>query len=342
MQTRSVDYRGEEVKLARNFRWENIEPGLPDCIGTIPLTEVCELGTLEYVNNFERYLLPDESRVYTKPPRVLADQDSWEQICSGLLQRGVCTLLPLSEVYHLNNQPLFSGLVAVSKEEMSGDWEVCRLIMNMVPVKRLCRSMGGDISTLPSWAGMSPFVLEDSEVLLMSSEDIRCFFYLFSLPPQWHRYMCFGKPVPLSIAPRGASQPFYLAARVLPMGFLNSVSIAQHIHRRIARLSLHGMTPHLGPENEVRKDRVFPSTGWLYRIYLDNFDALEKIDEQLATLIKGELSVEALALRQGYQYWGLPRHPKKSVQQETHSTGFGLSLVNSVGAPLSSRGNCHH
>ena len=122
------------------------------------------------------------------------------------------------------------------------------------------------------------------------------------------------------------------------MGFLNSVSIAQQIHRRIARLSLHGMTPHLGPENEVRKDRVFPSTGWLYRIYLDNFDALEKIDEQLATLIKGEVSVEALALRQGYQYWGLPRHPKKSVQQETHSTGFGLSLVNSVGAPCHQEG----
>jgi hypothetical protein len=89
-------------------------------------------------------------------------------------------------VYHLNNQPLFSGLFAVSKEEMSGDWEVCRLIMNMVPVKRLCRSMGGDISTLPSWAGMSPFVLEDSEVLLMSSEDIRCFFYLSSSMASLH------------------------------------------------------------------------------------------------------------------------------------------------------------
>lgn len=46
MLSRSVDYRGEEVRLARTFRWENIEPGLPDCIGSTPLSEVCELGTL--------------------------------------------------------------------------------------------------------------------------------------------------------------------------------------------------------------------------------------------------------------------------------------------------------
>lgn len=189
---------------------------------------------------------------------MLVDEDSWEQICKGLLDKGVCALLPLSQVYHLNQRPLFSGLFAVTKDEMAGDWKVFRLIMNMIPLNKLCRSLGGDISALPSWSGMSAFVLEDSEVVVMSSEDIRCFFYLFSLPPSWLRFMCFGKPVPASVS-GVCSEPHYLAARVLPMGFLNTVAIAQHIHRRISRIALHGIVPGVGPQNEVRKDRVFPS-----------------------------------------------------------------------------------
>eukprot|EP00435_Cladocopium_sp_Y103_P032749 s505_g8.t1 len=66
----------------------------------------------------------------------------------------------------------------------------------------------------------------------------------------------------------------------------------------------------------MRRDKPSSSAQWLYRVYLDNFDTLEKMDASLAAAIKGEVSAEALAMREGYQYWGLPRHPKKSVQQE--------------------------
>eukprot|EP00435_Cladocopium_sp_Y103_P018988 s785_g4.t1 len=226
METRSVDYRGEEVKVARSFQWENIEPGFPEGVGTIPLVEICELGTLDYVQHFEKYLLPEESRIYTKPPRIFVEEYGWERVCSGLLERGVCRLLPLSEVYHLQGKPVFSGLFAVTKNEMQGSWEVMRLIMNLIPVNKLCRSLGGDISTLPSWSGMSPYVLGDSE------------------------------------------------------------------------------------------DKSFPIGDWIYRVYLDNFDSLQKVDKSLAEQISGKVSVETVALREGYLYWGLPRHPKKSVQQE--------------------------
>ena len=112
----------------RRSSWSS--PSLPDGVGSIPLREVCELGTLDFVCNFERYLLADEARVYTKPPKVMVFEDSWEQICRGLLDARVCRLIPKSEVFHLNGQPLLSGLFAVSKEEMCGQWEVYGLIMN--------------------------------------------------------------------------------------------------------------------------------------------------------------------------------------------------------------------
>ena len=99
------------------------------------------------------------------------------------------------------------------------------------------------------------------------------------------------------------------------MGFVGSVTIAQHIHRRLARLTLHGITPSHGPQCEMRRDKPNSVSPWLYRVYLDNYDSLERMDGRLAALIRGEPSAEALAMREGYQHWGLPRHPKKSVQQ---------------------------
>lgn len=306
-----------------------MEPALPEGIGRIPLWEVCDLGTLDFVMHFEDYLLPVESRVYTKPPRVLADEGSWGEICQGLISKGVCVLLPHSQVYKVNNQPLLNGLFGVSKEEFVGPWETFRLIMNLVPVNKLCRNLGGDVSTLPSWAGMTPYLLEGDQVLVMSSEDIRCFFYLFEIPLSWRPFMAFNKPVPPGLVGEGVTEPHYLASRVLPMGFLNSVSVAQHVHRRITRMALHGLTPSLGPQCELRKDKPFTIAPWVYRIYLDNFDALERMDPTLASKVRGEVSAEMLALRGGYQQWGLPRHPKKAVQQETTAEIRG-ALVDGV------------
>ena len=166
----------------------------------------------------------------------MSDYD-WEEVCQGLLAKGVCALLPQREVCRVGSKLLLNGLFGVSKSEFQGDFEIMRLIMNLVPTNKLCRGLGGDISTLPSWAGMSPYILEDGQVIIMSSEDIRCFFYLFSIPRSWWGYMCFAREVPESLWPSSETGPFFLCSRVLPMGFLNSVSIAQHVHRRIARVS---------------------------------------------------------------------------------------------------------
>ena len=105
------------------------------------------------MTNFEDYLLPAEARIYTKPPKVMVEEGSWEHICSGLLAKGICSLMPLDEVYHLEGRPVLNGLFGVSKDEYSNGWEVMRLIMNLIPVNRLCRNLGGDVATLPNCQG---------------------------------------------------------------------------------------------------------------------------------------------------------------------------------------------
>ena len=330
MSTRSVDYNGDEVRVARYFRWENLVGALPDEVGRINLEDVCELGTLEYVRRFEDFLLPKEAQVYTRPPRVMVDEDSWEQVCSGLVAKGICEFMPVSDVYHIGGKPLLNGLFGVSKDEHKDGWEVYRLIMNLVPVNKLCRNLGGDISTLPSWAGMTPYLINEGEVALISSEDIRCFFYLFTIPVQWKKYMGFNKRVPNGCLPDELKgRHCVLVSRVLPMGFLNSVSIAQHIHRRVVRNGLFSSSSQVGSHNEIRRDRALPNSSLVFRVYLDNFDLIQRVDSRTATLIQGEVSLDVLRLRQQYASLGLPRHPKKAVQQQ-HEGEIQGAMVNGV------------
>lgn len=40
---KSIDYKGDEVQVARWFTWKNVQPALPKEVGKVPLAEVCTL-----------------------------------------------------------------------------------------------------------------------------------------------------------------------------------------------------------------------------------------------------------------------------------------------------------
>ena len=109
--------------------------------------------------------------MYTKPPRVMVPDGEWEDLCKGLLTKGICGLIREDQVHRIGGKPLFNGLFGVPKDEMDGSTPVHRLIMNLIPLNRICRSMSGDISTLPAW----PSMVGVDQVLMVSSEDVRCF-----------------------------------------------------------------------------------------------------------------------------------------------------------------------
>ena len=130
--------------------------------------------------------------------------------------------------------------------------------------------MAGDIQTLPHWFGMSPFHIEPHENLVVSSEDLRCFFYTLSLPTCWYPFLCFNKPLPPALVPpelRG--EVCYPCSKVLPMGFLNSVGIAQHVHRTLVMRSQHQRPTQNTERCEIRKDRVLPDGQTVWRVYLE-------------------------------------------------------------------------
>ena len=233
----------------------------------------------------------------------------------------------------------FSG---VTKEETTSEGvEIFRPIMNLIPLNSLCRPMSGDVDTLPAWSGMSPFFIQPSQCLLVSSEDVKCFFYTLSLPPCWVKFLAFNKKVPNHALPLHLQgRTVYLASLVLPMGFLNSVSLAQHVHRNLA-LAAQGNgagEPCNASERELRKDRPFASGSSVWRIYLDNYDLLEKVEATEMVDMQGTCAPGVLALRQEYQRWEVPRNLKKSVERSSKCEVQGATVDGGRGGCLPSRG----
>ena len=226
-------------------------------------------------------------------------------------------------------------MFAVSKQEFIGTLEICRLIMNLRPLNSISMTLTGDTPTLPTVTSLGGIYLEEDQLLCISSEDVRCFFYLFETPKAWVPYMGFARSIPASLKPvHFGDEEGFLAARVLPMGYLNSVGIAQHIHRNVIRRAMGDLRPPLGGEHEMRRDRPVTQCDQLVRIYLDNWDELKKVNKDMADIIAGTPSALAEQLRECYLERGLPRHPKKSVESQCRAEVQGAWVDGTLGIAM--------
>ena len=132
--TKDVSYTGEEIKVAQALNWKAVEASLPAGVGMLPLQEFCRHGTLDYVLDFEKYLLPKDAISVPRPPKVQVVSESWDELCKGLVERNICEVWPIESLFHHGGEPLLNGLFAVGKGEYVGNVETQRLIMNLTPV----------------------------------------------------------------------------------------------------------------------------------------------------------------------------------------------------------------
>ena len=146
----------------------------------------------------------------------------------------------------------------------------------------------------------------------------------------WHKYLAFNKVVPDSaLPPELVGQEVYLGSRVLPMGFVNSVSLAQHVHRNLALAGDEEFAN--APEAELRKDKSFTVADPSWRVYLDNFDVFEKVEKGSLGDLVGSLSPSILSLRSQYEYWQVPRYVKKAVTRQTRAEVRGAVVDGDLG-----------
>ena len=107
--SKGVDYRGEEVRVAQKFSWKTISPALPPEVGSVSLIDFCSLGTKYYVEHFPEFLVPPEKRFLGRAPTVMVDKEDWLDVCSGLIQSGICGVIPIEQVCHIQGRPLLGG-----------------------------------------------------------------------------------------------------------------------------------------------------------------------------------------------------------------------------------------
>ena len=309
---KQVNGYGEEIHVARTVRWENVSESLPKAgiAGIVPASEVCEGGFREYVLHPERWLKPEADRAYIRPPRVMIPEDCWEEVARGLLARGICGRMRLEEALHVKGQPVLGGLFGVPKgEQTSAGVDILRLIMDLRPTNECFLSLNGDLCTLPVLSQMFQFELQPHEGVVISSEDIRAMFYIIGLHESWKSFLGFGKRLPSKLIPEGEKGDWILYSKVLPMGFINSVSIAQHLHRRIVARALEGQ---VSAGQEIRRDAELSRAKHFFRVYLDKSDELSIRPKEV--LECGQPSLAAL-LRAEYEKLGVPRNEKKAVAE---------------------------
>lgn len=239
---RGMDYQGDEVKVAKKITWKGVAGSLPTEVGSLDILDFCEGGVRHFIEHMEDYLVPSEMQVLGKTPRTMVEDSEWPEVARGLIERGLCEVMAEGDLYHVGGQPLKNGLFAVSKEEFSGETELLRLIMNLKPLNSLTRALDGDTSTLPAVTSLGTMYLDDDEVLCTSSEDIRCFFYLFRLPPFWYRYLGFGRPVPDELCPPGVL-PGMVVLHSLTRGRSSSRKMRRTLMRLNSLLLVSGLSP---------------------------------------------------------------------------------------------------
>ena len=313
-----INSYGEEVHVARSVRWENLSDSLPKegIAGILDAVEVCEDGIKEFILHPAEWLKPPLDRVWMKPPRVMVSSDNWDEVVEGLLRRGVCGMMPLSDCFHVDDKPILGGLFGVPKDEVTKDGvEILRLIMDLRPINANFLALGGDLGSLPMISQLFQLELQPHEQLVISSEDIRAMFYIVGLPSEWNKYLCFNKVIPSRFHSSHDPRPHVLHSRVLPMGYLNSVSIAQHLHRRIAAKAMEE-SRLVGPQHEIRRDRELPRTNNSFRVYLDNFDQLSKASKRILCSHTPSLTE---FLRKEYLRLKIPRNEKKGVDRQNQA-----------------------
>ena len=120
----------------------------------------------------------------------------------------------------------------------------------------------------------------------------------------------FSKLLPVSLKPPGREkEDFVLYSKVLPMGYVNSVSVAQHLHRRLMIRAFGGT---VNSAHEIRRDREFPLSKQYFRIYLDNFDVLSVGSKGI---LQGSNSSLVGMLHESYREFSVPRNEKKAVSE---------------------------
>ncbi|CAK9061007.1 unnamed protein product [Durusdinium trenchii] len=308
-QKRTVSYSGEEICKAEALSLARIKPGLPPegHGGSIEAVKWVGGRTRELLLNPLGCLCPDVGQDLPRlQGKVHIVREEALTVAMELVRRGICRWTHSSEVVTYRGQKVLNGLFGVPKSKLLESGEsVLRVIMNLVPINSVLRVIPGRVAKLPNITQWLNVVLEEGETVRLAQSDMTCAFYLFGMPIEWSRLLCFNlcfDSSTLGVEARSNSEDkWYLSCAVLPMGWSSAVGVMQEIAESVL---LQG---GLDDQGQIHKTCPLPS--WMinstsegmrqgrpwWHVYLDNFAGGAKVvEEHPKELIELQRSAEAL------------------------------------------------
>eukprot|EP00435_Cladocopium_sp_Y103_P042417 s906_g11.t1 len=248
------DYSGEMVAVMEDLTADSVIacwPGVGEA-GIQPAEKFVTEEVREWLTKPRSTLLP---RCYwpERPPKSrVAEEDI---LCDGA------------------GRLILNGAGAVPKYKVIDGQEVKlqRFISILVPSNSYQEHMPGDDRHLPYLGQLSMLELSESHELLIDSEDLTSCFNLFSLPPSWAGMMTFSKQVSSAVFGGSPDQLSWVGMRVVPMGWINSVSLMQTVVRQLVFAE-----SAIPLSSEISKMKRFPEDSSASLVYLDSYDEIRK------------------------------------------------------------------
>lgn len=333
MRSKQVNYAGEEIGICHELTWEQVLPSLPpeEHGGCINALDWVGPQTRRFLLN-PQLLLKDPTTVSLPrlPGKIHMAKDDRVRIAQELVRRNVCEWVPLESVYTIGSQPILNGLFGVVKPSVtSTGLPVLRLIMNLTGSNSTQIQLTGGTRSLPTITSWMSVVVEDSETVELFQSDMSSAFYLFKLPRQWQRHLCFNIVVQGTQLGLDDHRQFALGCAVIPMGWLNSVGIMQEISENLLKQG------NLQLNNQLMRGKPIPSwfsdiidfakredRAW-WHVYLDNFAAGERVIPTKPSE-SGRLCHEAA--EECWNRAGVAMSAKKRVSRETRIVELGAEV----------------
>ena len=256
------------------------------------------------------------------------DED-WEGLLRKLHAAQMVTFLPKSQALKEGKKLIKGGLFAVPHKETSD-----RLINDRRPKNARENKLGW--CELPAEPMLAQLILEETESVRASGDDLSNYFYLIKHLEEWQPRNCFGKEFKgellqdLGLSPK---ETYVATFRVLCMGDQNGVCIAQATHEAVLKAS-----GCLEDKNTLRYGRLFPASRTLEGLYIDDHLVFQIVDKKHHRDRHTEEDTRLInASRNRYEELGLPISKKKSFNKEYSFKAWGTcvdSKSGRVGAPV--------
>eukprot|EP00435_Cladocopium_sp_Y103_P069901 s206_g34.t1 len=315
------DYAGEPIMVMEDLEASKVIPVWPKVgeAAVQPVMKFLPPELAEMIEDPKNCLLPSwEWPSKPTQSKVRATQEEWNKIVQAGYERGLMVPLQDDQVFRdVSGRKVLNGAGAVKKlKEVGGEQKTLqRFISNFIPSNQFQTHLSGGDRFLPYLGQLTLLGMEDGETFLVDSEDFCSCFNLFTLPSSWHCMMAFEKTVDGKIMGATPGQQVFPAMCVVPMGWINAVTVIQSVVRTLVFAGAD-----IPESSEVSKIKQMPETDDLSIIYLDSFDELRKLSSQCAEVLEGKPSARHLKFQEVCKDLGLPLNEAKRLVGATRGT----------------------